>query len=116
MTGIIVAQRQIFKPNDFGETCADLDNVDMNEKPSSDSASFSWLASWRIYMQPASLRMLFWVLLAGLPLLLVLGTLSFRLREAGIDRSTIGDPSWVASAYGFKWVWAPLVHRTPIPL
>jgi integrase/recombinase XerD len=26
---------------------------------------------------------------AGLPLLLVLGTLSFRLREAGIDRSTI---------------------------
>src|SRR5438445_9770507 len=27
---------------------------------------------------------------AGLPLLLVLGTLSFRLREAGVDRSTIG--------------------------
>ncbi|MEY3514621.1 MAG: hypothetical protein RL420_1644, partial [Pseudomonadota bacterium] len=31
---------------------------------------------------------------AGLPLLLVLGTLSFRLREAGIDRSTIGFLSW----------------------
>ena len=87
----------------------------MNEKPSSDSASFSWLASWRIYAQPASLRMLFLGFAAGLPLLLVLGTLSFRLREAGIDRSTIGYLSWVGLAYGFKWVWAPLVDRMPIP-
>jgi PAT family beta-lactamase induction signal transducer AmpG len=46
----------------------------------------------------------------------VLGTLSFRLREAGIDRSTIGYLSWVGLAYGFKWVWAPLVDRLPIPL
>jgi len=52
---------------------------------------------------------------AGLPLLLVLGTLSFRLREAGIDRSTIGHLSWVGLAYGFKWVWAPLVDRMPSP-
>ena len=53
---------------------------------------------------------------AGLPLLLVLGTLSFRLREAGIDRTTIGYLSWVGLAYGFKWVWSPLVDRMPIPL
>jgi PAT family beta-lactamase induction signal transducer AmpG len=53
---------------------------------------------------------------AGLPLLLVLGTLSFRLREAGIDRSTIGFLSWVGLAYGFKWMWAPLVDRLPLPL
>jgi PAT family beta-lactamase induction signal transducer AmpG len=53
---------------------------------------------------------------AGLPLLLVLGTLSYRLREAGIDRTTIGFLSWVALAYGFKWAWAPLVDRLPIPL
>jgi PAT family beta-lactamase induction signal transducer AmpG len=46
---------------------------------------------------------------------LVLGTLSFRLREAGIDRSTIGYLSWVGLAYAFKWVWAPLVDRMPIP-
>ena len=53
---------------------------------------------------------------AGLPLLLVLGTLSFRLREAGIDRSTIGFLSWVGLAYGFKWVWSPLVDRLPLPV
>ena len=87
----------------------------MIEKPRSDIASFSWLASWRIYVQPASLRMLFLGFAAGLPLLLVLGTLSFRLREAGIDRSTIGYLSWVGLAYAFKWVWAPLVDRLPIP-
>ena len=63
----------------------------------------------------ASLRMLALGFAAGLPLLLVLGTLSFRLREAGIDRSTIGYFSWVGLAYGFKWVWAPLVDRVPLP-
>ncbi len=53
---------------------------------------------------------------AGLPLLLVFGTLSFWLREAGVDRTTIGFLSWVGLAYGFKWVWSPLVDRLPIPL
>ncbi|HWI82189.1 MAG TPA: permease [Ramlibacter sp.] len=60
--------------------------------------------------------MLFLGFSAGLPLLLVLGTLSFRLREAGVDRATIGFLSWVGLAYAFKWLWAPLVDRLPIPL
>ncbi|ODS66623.1 MAG: AmpG family muropeptide MFS transporter [Acidovorax sp. SCN 65-108] len=75
-----------------------------------------WLQTLRVYLEPASLRMLTLGFSAGLPLLLVLGTLSFRLREAGIDRSTIGYLSWVGLAYGFKWVWAPLVDRLSIPL
>ena len=53
---------------------------------------------------------------AGLPLLLVLGTLSFRLREAGVARTDIGYLSWVGLVYAFKWAWAPLVDRLPIPL
>jgi PAT family beta-lactamase induction signal transducer AmpG len=36
------------------------------------------------------------------------------LREAGIDRSTIGYLSWVALFYAGKWLWAPLVDRVPI--
>jgi PAT family beta-lactamase induction signal transducer AmpG len=52
---------------------------------------------------------------AGLPYLLVFGTLSFWLREAGIDRATIGFLSWVGLAYAFKWVWSPLVDRLPLP-
>jgi len=69
-----------------------------------------------VYLEPASLRMLALGFAAGLPLLLVLGTLSFRLREAGIDRTTIGYLSWVGLAYAFKWVWSPLVDRLPLPL
>jgi PAT family beta-lactamase induction signal transducer AmpG len=40
--------------------------------------------------------------------------LGFWLREAGIDRSTIGYLSWVALFYAGKWLWAPLVDRVPI--
>ena len=47
----------------------------MTEKTVTDQTTFSWLASWRVYVQPASLRMLFLGFAAGLPLLLVLGTL-----------------------------------------
>ena len=75
----------------------------------------SWADTLKVYLQPASLRMLALGFAAGLPLLLVLGTLAFRLREAGIDRSTIGYLSWVGLAYGFKWAWAPLVDRLPLP-
>ena len=75
-----------------------------------------WGQAMRVYLEPTSLRMLSLGFSAGLPLLLVFGTLSFWLREAGIDRTTIGHLSWVGLAYGFKWVWSPLVDRMPIPL
>ena len=83
--------------------------------PSTPATVRTWREALRLYLQPASLRMLALGFAAGLPLLLVLGTLSFRLREAGIDRSTIGYLSWVGLAYGVKWMWAPLVDRMPIP-
>ncbi|MFD1712620.1 AmpG family muropeptide MFS transporter [Ottowia flava] len=83
--------------------------------PPSPEPRTGWADTLRIYLAPNSLRMLALGFSAGLPLLLVLGTLSFRLREAGIDRSTIGYLSWVGLAYGFKWVWAPLVDRVPLP-
>ena len=76
----------------------------------------TWAQTLKVYLEPASLRMLSLGFSAGLPLLLVFGTLSFWLREAGVDRSTIGFLSWVGLAYGFKWVWSPLVDRLPIPL
>ena len=85
-------------------------------EPSVNEPKVSWLQTLKIYAEPASLRMLSLGFSAGLPLLLVFGTLSFWLREAGIDRTTIGFLSWVGLAYGFKWVWSPLVDRMPIPL
>ena len=82
---------------------------------STSAPKLTWAQTLKVYLEPASLRMLSLGFSAGLPLLLVFGTLSFWLREAGIDRTTIGFLSWVGLAYGFKWVWSPLVDRMPIP-
>ena len=88
----------------------------MSAPPATDTPpSLPWRDALKVYLEPATLRMFALGFSAGLPLLLVLGTLSFRLREAGVDRTTIGFLSWVGLAYGFKWVWAPLVDRVPIP-
>lgn len=84
--------------------------------PPTEAPRRSWAQTLRVYAEPASLRMLALGFSAGLPLLLVLGTLSFWLREAGVDRTTIGYLSWVGLAYAFKWVWSPLVDRMPLPL
>jgi MFS transporter, PAT family, beta-lactamase induction signal transducer AmpG len=84
--------------------------------PATTTPKLTWAQTLKVYAEPASLRMLSLGFSAGLPLLLVFGTLSFWLREAGIDRTTIGFLSWVGLAYGFKWVWSPLVDRMPIPL
>jgi PAT family beta-lactamase induction signal transducer AmpG len=53
---------------------------------------------------------------SGLPFLLVFSTLSAWLREAGISRTEIGLLSWVALAYSFKFLWAPIVDRYDVPV
>jgi PAT family beta-lactamase induction signal transducer AmpG len=73
-------------------------------------------AFFKIYTQTNVLRMLFLGFSAGLPLLLVFGTLSFWLREAGLELSAIGFFSWIGLVYAFKWAWSPLVDQLPIPL
>jgi PAT family beta-lactamase induction signal transducer AmpG len=84
-------------------------------EPARDRGPSGWLRLLSVYREPPVVRMLFLGFSAGLPLLLVFGTLSFWLREAGVDRTTIGFVSWVALAYAFKWAWAPLVDRLPLP-
>jgi len=75
-----------------------------------------FFADLKVYARPHVARMLLLGFSAGLPLLLVFGTLSFWLREAGVDLSTIGFFSLVGLVYGFKWVWSPLVDQLPIPV
>ncbi|MCX7978905.1 MAG: MFS transporter, partial [Bdellovibrionaceae bacterium] len=64
------------------------------------SSTKTWSEAIRVYGHPRVIGMLFLGFSAGLPLLLVLGTLSFWLTEAGIDRATIGHLSWGGLAYG----------------
>jgi PAT family beta-lactamase induction signal transducer AmpG len=53
---------------------------------------------------------------AGLPFLLVFGTLSAWLREAGVSRTEIGLLSWIGFAYAWKFLWAPVIDRTDVPV
>lgn len=76
----------------------------------------SWKSSFTVYKNPKVLAMLFLGFSAGLPLLLVFGTLSAWLAVEGVDKTTIGFVSWVALAYGLKFIWAPLVDHLPLPL
>src|SRR5579871_2985313 len=75
-----------------------------------------WLDALRIYRQPRVLSMLFLGFSSGLPFFLVFSTLSAWLRQAGVQRSTIGMLSWVGILYSIKFLWAPLVDRLPLPL
>lgn len=53
---------------------------------------------------------------SGLPFLLIFSTQSARLREAGISLTEIGLISYVALAYSFKFLWAPLIDRFDPPI
>lgn len=46
---------------------------------------------------------------SGLPLLLVLGTFAFRLRESGVGLEAIGLLSWASIAYSLKFLIAPFM-------
>lgn len=76
----------------------------------------SWIDAILVYRQPAVLAMLFLGFSAGLPFMLVFQTLSAWLRQAGIQRGTIGMLAWVSIVYGIKFLWAPLVDRVPLPI
>ena len=79
------------------------------------SRMHSWLESFQVYENPKVLAMLFLGFSAGLPILLVFGTLSAWLNSEEVDKTTIGFVSWVALAYGLKFIWSPLVDRLRLP-
>ena len=53
---------------------------------------------------------------AGLPNLLIFDTLSAWLRDEGVSLAVIGFFSLATLAYSAKFLWAPLVDRTRIPV
>lgn len=75
-----------------------------------------WLASLRTFFHPQVITLLFLGLSAGIPILLIFSSLGLWLREAGVERSTVTYFSWAALGYSFKFAWAPLIDRLPVPL
>lgn len=75
----------------------------------------SWGETIKSFTHPRVLTMLFLGFSAGVPILLIFSSLSLWLREAGVERSAVTFFSWAALGYSFKFVWAPLVDKLPLP-
>lgn len=78
--------------------------------------SSDWQVTLRRVFSTKVLTMLFLGFAAGLPILMIFSSLSLWLSEAGIERKTVTMFSWAALGYSFKFVWAPIVDRLPLPL
>lgn len=79
------------------------------------SPGHTWLETARSYFTPVMLSMLILGFASGLPLYMVFQKLSYWLRDAGIDRSTIGFFYWVTLSYTLKFLWAPVIDRVQLP-
>lgn len=64
---------------------------------------------------PRVVTMLFLGFSAGIPILLIFSSLSLWLIEAGVERNSVTFFSWAALGYSFKFVWAPLIDKLPLP-
>ena len=70
----------------------------------------------RALRRPKVLAMLLLGFSSGLPLYLVGNTMGYWMREGGSELSAIGFLSWVGLAYTLKFLWAPLIDKTDVPL
>ena len=75
----------------------------------------SWLKALRVYAERPVLVVLVLGFSSGLPLALTGATLTFWLAEAQVDIAVIGFFAWVGIAYGWKFLWSPLLDRLHLP-
>ncbi len=69
-----------------------------------------------VYLERQNLIMLALGFSSGLPFMLVANTLGYWLRDEGTSLKAIGFITWVGFAYTFKFLWAPIIDRTSVPL
>jgi PAT family beta-lactamase induction signal transducer AmpG len=70
----------------------------------------------RVYGEARILAIFFMGFSSGLPLGLTGATLTYWLAEAGVSRTSIGLFALVGLSYSYKFLWAPVIDRIPIPL
>lgn len=80
------------------------------------AATKSWLGILASYRDRRIAAIFFLGISSGLPLALVLGTLSIWLAREGIDKTTVGLFSAVTLPYTLKFLWAPVIDRIRFPL
>lgn len=67
------------------------------------------------YFKKGPLAVLLLGLSSGFPLALVLGTLTYWLSKAGIQKSTVGLFALAGTPYILKFLWSPFLDRTSLP-
>src|SRR3990167_7295948 len=88
----------------------------MSTEAESVGAERSTLSALAVFVERRTLVMLALGFSAGLPFLLVFDTLSAWLRASGLSLEVIGFFSLVTMVYSFKFLWAPLIDRTGVPV
>lgn len=74
-----------------------------------------WKKSLFLYADKRMLTMVLLGFSSGFPLLLVFGTLSLWLKNAGLSLAVIGIFSLTKIPYSFKWLWSPIVDNISLP-
>src|SRR6185312_15336565 len=67
------------------------------------------------YREPRLVAVLLMGFSSGLPLALTGATLSLRLADIGVSLTAIGLFTLVRFSYSFKFLWAPVIDRLPLP-
>ena len=84
-----------------------------NSSPEPDARRFGGLA---VYGERRTFTMLLLGFASGLPNLLIYDTLSAWLRDDGVSLEVIGFFALATLTYALKFIWAPLLDRTNLPL
>ncbi|MDE0799901.1 MAG: AmpG family muropeptide MFS transporter [Rhodospirillaceae bacterium] len=77
--------------------------------------SRNWFAASSVYFERRIIIVFLLGFSAGLPFLLMFGTLTAWLAQSGIDKTSIGLFVLTGTAFTLKFLWAPLVDRLPLP-
>src|SRR5262245_11577352 len=75
-----------------------------------------WADAASVYRNRKQLIILLQGFSSGAPFLLTGAVLSTWMGKINVDLTTIGLFALVGTPYAFKFVWAPLVDRLPLPL
>lgn len=75
----------------------------------------TWRDILRALRRRKTLAMLVLGFAAGLPYVLITGTLNAWFTNEAIDVKTIGVFSWIIIIYGFKFLWSPAIDRAAMP-
>ncbi|WNO54959.1 AmpG family muropeptide MFS transporter [Stakelama saccharophila] len=76
----------------------------------------SWIDGVKPYLEKAPLAALALGISSGFPFAMIAATLTTRLAQANIEKSTVTAFSLAFLIYSFKWLWAWIVDGVHIPL